>query len=344
MKGSVIALDEIGGRKAAARVVDGKLDDLLVDPADDAPRPGAIFRAICDRPVKGQGGMFVRLPGGSGFLRGARGLKPGLALLVQVTGWAEDGKAVPVTERVLFKSRYAIVTPGAPGVNVSRRIRDEEARVRLKEIALEVMGEASDVGLILRSEAEGAGDDAIAEDIAAMRDLAQAVLADAEGREPELLVDGPDAHELAWRDWPAPDVLAEEPGSFARHGADELIEALGHARVPLSGGAFAFIEPTRALVAVDVNTGGDSSPAAGLKANIALARDLPRQLRCRGLGGQIVVDFAPMPKKERLGLEQVLRAAFKADPVETALAGWTPLGLYELQRKRERRPFAGGET
>jgi len=344
MKGSVIALDEIAGRKAAARLVDGKLDDVLVDPADDTPRPGAIFRAICDRPVKGQGGMFVRLPGGSGFLRGARGLKPGQALLVQVTGWAEEGKAVPVTDRVLFKSRYAIVTPGAPGVNVSRRIRDEEARVRLKEIAFAAIGAAGETGLILRSEAEAGTDAAIAGDIATLNDLAQAVLGDAEGRDPELLVDGPDAHELAWRDWPTPDILADAPGSFAEHGIDEMIADLRGPRVPLAGGAFAFVEPTRALVAVDVNTGPDSSPAAGLKANIALARDLPRQLRCRGLGGQVVVDFAPMPKKERRGLEQVLRAAFKADTVETALAGWTPLGLYELQRKRERRPLGGGET
>ena len=340
MKGSVIALDEIAGRRAAARLVDGRLDDLLIDPADDAPRPGAILRAICDRPVKGQGGMFVRLPDGSGFLRGARGLKPGQAVLVQVTGWAEDGKAVPVTERVLFKSRYAIVTPGAPGVNVSRRIRDEEARVRLKEIAAEVLGDEA-VGLILRSEAAEGSDEAVAGDIAAMRDLAGAVLGDAEGREPELLVEGPDAHELAWRDWPAPDLLADASGSFAAHGIDALIDALRGPRVALPGGAFAYVEPTRALVAIDVNTGPDSSPAAGLKANIAAARDLPRQLRCRGLGGQIVVDFAPMPKKDRAALEQVLRAAFRADPVETALAGWTPLGLYELQRKRERRPLAG---
>ncbi|MCB1354986.1 MAG: ribonuclease E/G [Maritimibacter sp.] len=343
MKGSVIALDEIAGRRAAARLVDGRLDDLLIDPADDAPRPGAILRAICDRPVKGQGGMFVRLPDGSGFLRGARGLKPGQAVLVQVTGWAEDGKAVPVTERVLFKSRYAIVTPGAPGVNVSRRIRDEEARVRLKEIAAEVLGDEA-VGLILRSEAAEGSDEAVAGDIAAMRDLAGAVLGDAEGREPELLVEGPDAHELAWRDWPAPDLLADASGSFAAHGIDALIDALRGPRVGLAGGAVAYVEPTRALVAVDVNTGPDSSPAAGLKANIALARDLPRQLRCRGLGGQIVVDFAPMPKKDRATLEQVLRAAFKTDAIETALAGWTPLGLYELQRKRERRPLGGQQT
>jgi ribonuclease G len=91
-----------------------------------------------------------------------------------------------------------------------------------------------------------------------------------------------------------------------------------------------------------VNTGPDGSPAAGLKANLALARDLPRQLRLRGLGGQVTLDLAPMPKKERLAFEGHLRAAFRTDPIETALAGWTPLGHYELQRKRERLPLAPG--
>jgi len=342
MKGSVIALDEIAGRKAAARLVDGQLDDLLIDPAPDdpAPRPGAIYRAICDRSVKGQGGMFLRLPEGSGYLRQAQALKPGTALLVQVTGWAEDGKAVPLTAKVLFKSRYAIVTPGAPGINLSRRIHDDEERVRLLEIAHEAMGEAGETGLILRSEAAEGGDAAVADDIAAMRDLARAVLDDAEGRTPELLVDGPDAHLLAWRDWPAPDQLDDAPGSFARHGVDEMIAAMRATFVPLSGGAFAHIEPTRALVAVDVNTGDDTTPAAGLKANIALARALPRLLRCKGLGGQITLDLAPLPKKDRRGFEQALRAAFRGDPIETALAGWTPLGHFELQRKRERRPLA----
>lgn len=342
MKGSVVALDEIAGRKAAARLVDGQLDDLLIDPHPDdlTPRPGAIYRAICDRPVKGQGGMFVRLPEGSGFLRGVTGLRPGQPVLVQVTGWPEAGKATPLTDRVLFKSRFVIVTPEAPGINVSRRIRDEALRERLLEIAHEAMGEGGTTGIILRSEAAEADAAAVADDIAAMRDLAAAVLGDAAGERPELLVEGPDAHTLAWRDWPVPDHLDDQPGSFRTHGVDEMISAMLNADVPLSGGFLAFIEQTRALVAVDVNTGGDTSPAAGLKANIALARDLPRQLRCRGLGGQVVIDFAPMPKKDRRQLEGVLKAAFRADPVNTALAGWTALGNFELQRKRERRPLA----
>ena len=70
MKGRVIHLDEIAGRPAAALVVDGQLEDLLIDPPDDLPLPGAIYRAVADRPMKGQGGMFVKLPdGATGFLR-----------------------------------------------------------------------------------------------------------------------------------------------------------------------------------------------------------------------------------------------------------------------------------
>ena len=100
------------------------------------------------------------------------------------------------------------------------------------------------------------------------------------------------------------------------------------------------MEPTRALVAVDVNTGSDTSLAAGVKANMACARALPRALRCLGLGGQIVIDAAPMPKKDRRAFESALRAAFKSDPEETTLVGWTTLGHFELQRKRARLPLS----
>ena len=90
-----------------------------------------------------------------------------------------------------------------------------------------------------------------------------------------------------------------------------------------------------------MNTGPDTSPAAGLKANLALVRDLPRQLRLRGLGGQITLDLAPMPKKDRQVVEDALRAALRRDEVETTLAGWTPLGHFELQRQHARPPLAG---
>ncbi|KUF10393.1 ribonuclease E/G [Pseudoponticoccus marisrubri] len=336
MKGRQIALDRWQGQEAAALLVDGRLEDLLVDA--DLPRLGSIYRATADRPMKGQGGLFLSTPDGPVFLRQVKGIKPGERLLVQVTGHAEPGKAVPVTQRLLFKSRYAIVTPGAPGLNVSRQIRDEAARDALLELAHEAQAEMplpEGAGLILRSSCFEADPSEVAEDILAMTGLARQVLADSEGA-PELLVEGDGPHALAWREWVAPAALDAEPGSFERHGVTEALEALSSPRVPLPGSASMMVEVTSALVAVDVNTGGDTSPAAGLKANIAALRDLPRQLRLRGLGGQIVIDPAPCPKKDRRQLEQVLKAELKRDPVETIFAGWTTLGLIELQRKRDR--------
>lgn len=336
MKGRSIVLDHLGDLEAAALIVDGQLEDLLIDA--EAPRPGTIYRAIADRPVKGQGGMFLKTPDGPAFLRQIKGLAPGQAILVQVSGYAEPGKALPVTQKLLFKSRYGIVTPGAPGINISRSIKDESERDRLLEIAHDTLDGAS-VGLILRSSCAGAPDDEIAQDVSNMADLATRVLEDSSS-EMELLSEGDGPHVLAWRDWVAPADIVTEPGGFEDHGVLDALEGLRAAHVSLGAGASCYVEPTRALVAVDVNTGTDASLAAGIKANMACAKALPRALRLRGLGGQIVLDLAPMPKKDRRAFETALRQSFRTDDVETALVGWTPLGHYELQRKRARLPLS----
>ena len=335
MKGRTIVLDHIQGREAAALMVDGVLDDFLI--AGDAPPPGTIYRARADRPVKGQGGMFLTTPDGPAFLRQIKGLAPGAMLLAQVSGYAESGKAIPVTNRILFKSRYAIVTPDAPGLNISRSIHDEEERDRLLEIAHEQTGDSSH-GLILRSCCGDADAEAIAEDIAAMRIKAEQVLNDP-GDQPETLSEGDGPHVLARRDWTDPAEVVTAPGGFEDHGVLDALDTARGISEPLPNGAYLYIQPTRALVAIDVNTGADSSMAAGSRANFACAKALPRALRVRGLGGQITLDLAPMPRKDRRGFKAALRAALKSDPDETILAGWTPLGHFELQRKRGRIPL-----
>ena len=334
MKGRIIALGELNGNEAAALLVDGRLDDLLLE--TDAPAPGTIYRATAGRPIKGQGGMFVNTPDGTGFLRQVKGLAPGDTLLVQVTGFAEPGKAMPVTQKLLFKSRYAIITPSAPGINISRAIKDDDLRDKPCWKSPMKRWQATTMGLILRSSCADADADDIAQDIAQMRDLATAVTGDAIGTEPEKLLDGDGPHTLAWREWVEPADVNSDATSFADLGVLDQIDMLRDVKVPLPGGASIYVEPTRALTAVDVNTGADTSPAAGLKANLAAARELPRQLRLRGIGGQITLDLAPMNKKDRRQFETTLRAAFRADQVETALVGWTPLGHFELQRKRDR--------
>lgn len=340
MKGRQIVLGRVFDRDAAALMIDGRLEDIIIDPTGLTPlAPGAICRAKVDRLVKGQGGVFLKLPQGArGFLRDRSGVTEGQSLLVQISGCAEDGKAIPVSSRLNFRGRTVIVTPGNPGVNVSRRIRDEALRdslVKIGEQALAAGGEPA--GIVFRSVTAITPVEEITDELTQLLALCRAVQSDHAGG-PELLVDAPDPATHAWQDWadPAPDAIEDAPQAFETTGAADAVRACLSTRLTLGAGAWAEIEPLRALVAIDVNTGSDHSPAAGLKANIALARDLSRQLRLRGLGGQIVIDFAPMPKRERGTIEQILRAAFRGETAETVLIGWTAMGLFEISRKRDR--------
>ncbi|MBP7242076.1 ribonuclease E/G [Amaricoccus sp.] len=344
MKGRQILVEPRGdGGAAAALIVDGRLDDLLIDlPAGDArPRPAAIHRAVAGRPMKGIGGMMVDLGGGAtGFLRGAKLPAPGSRLLVQVASWAEPGKAPPVTTRVLLKGRLAILTPGAPGVNVSKAIEDGAALGAIAAAAME--GAPEGWGLIVRSLAATARPGDLAAEIGGLRARLARIEAAAGAPGGACLEAAPGAAALARRDWPraADDPVETHPEALARAGVWEEAAALLAPDVALPGGGSLAVEATRALVAVDVNTGGDGAPAAAIAANIAAARELPRQLRLRGLGGQVVVDFAPLAKPDRGRIEQALKAALRRDGIETTIAGWTPLGHLELNRKRARPPLA----
>ncbi len=343
MKGRQILIEPLPtGGHAAALMVDGVLEDLLIDPPDGTavPRVGEIHLAVAGRPIKGIGGTMVDLGGGlTGFLRTPRPPASGTRLPVQVAGAAEAGKAPPVTDRIRLKGRLAILTPDRPGFNVSRSIRDPERRSALEAIARSAMsGAEPDLGLILRSAAEEADDDAIADEAASLRRTWDA--AATAGRDaPKLLVPAPGASETAWREWKRRDVpVISNARALADQDVWEAVEALRRPFVPLGDGGL-YIEPTRALVAVDVNTGADTSPAAALKANLAAMRELPRQLRLRGLGGQIVVDMAPLAKARRKMVEEALAGALRRDGAEMSVAGWTPLGHLELNRRRDRPPL-----
>lgn len=336
MKGRLALLD--GDR--AALLVDGRLMDLLTMPPDDdpIPRPESIYRGIVERPLKGMGGAIIKLTDGQkGFLKEAKGLAPGSVILVQVATYCEAGKASPVSKRILFKSRYSIVTPAALGINIARSIRNDEERVRLMDIADEAM-KGEEHGLIVRSSAMDVDNEIISNDINRLLEVVRAVYSDQIGSTATLLVDAPTIAELAWRDWPDVDHVIEEAGCFADYGILEAIDAVLTSRVDLPSGWIS-IEPTAALIAIDVNTGGDNSPSAALKTNLAATKEISRQLKLRGLGGQITVDFAPCNKRDRVQVENALKSALKRDGVDTIIAGWTPLGNMELQRKRERYPL-----
>ena len=332
MKGKQVVLGHIGDAKVAALLVDGKLQDVLVEDIKRLPL-GTILRAVVDRPVKGIGGVMLRFPNGTGFLKKAKGLAPGQTITVQTSGFAEAGKADPVTQRFIFKSRYAIVTPDQPGLNISRQIRADDLRDDLTMLAKSAM-EGSQMGLIIRSSAAVASIDEVAEDIQAMRTSAEAISAEV-GLEPEVLLEGDNPHVQAWREWSDVTDILTGHNDLEASGALDQIEGAQGAWVALGSGGM-FVEQTRAMATVDINTGADLSPAAALKVNLAAVQDLPRQLRLRGYSGQISIDFAPMTNRDRKPIEVALRAALRMCPVATEFVGWTPLGHGELKRKRER--------
>lgn len=353
MKGRVIAVARPDERPfAAALLVDGRLEDLVLAPKHGEAKfdPGQNVTVTVTRKLP-KAGAFCRIEGGGeGFLRDARQLTEGETLTAQVQSLPEAGKAVTLTTRLLTKGPRVILSPGAPGINVSKKIGNPKERDRLEAAARAALkGQPESLGAIIRTSAKGASSAEMAHEIAAL--LKNAATAEAVAlREwmtpPPDRIFAPKELASAWLSAPgglygdeaALGALEADPAAFDSFGIWDEIDRFRSPEVAL-GDASMVIEPTRALVAVDVNTGADFSPAAGLRTNLAVARDLPRQLRLRGLGGKVLVDFAPMPKTQRRTLEEALGKAFRADPIETALVGWTSLGLYEIQRKRERWPL-----
>ena len=140
-KGRIVVLDQVNDKPAAALLVNGQLQDLLIEKAGKSPQPEAIYRARAGLPMKGQNGLILDLGHGQkGFLRNAKGIPQGTHMTVQVTTHAEPGKAAPVVNKLIFKSRYCIITPDAPGLNIARSIKDDDERERLLEIVHNVFG------------------------------------------------------------------------------------------------------------------------------------------------------------------------------------------------------------
>ena len=122
------------------------------------------------------------------------------------------------------------------------------------------------------------------------------------------------------------------------------IEALGDPAVALPGGLRATIQPTAALVAIDVDGAGSSAGRQGkaqaqFAANHAAIGPLLHQLRLRNLSGAILIDLAGLPSRKRPALRPEIEAALALDPLGPRLLGFTALGLLEILRPRERPPL-----
>ncbi|MDG2474211.1 MAG: ribonuclease E/G [Paracoccaceae bacterium] len=345
MSDLTLLIEEYGAGHAVAALENGRLIDFLIDSLEqkDWSMVGSIMTAKLHDPLKGVNGTFVTLPNNKkGFLRGAHDFPKHSVVPVYVGVQAEPYKAQPVTTKLLLKGRYVILTPDSPGVNISREIRSEDKRNTIFNGLLKMSDKLpTKCGLIVRSQAINIDiEDIIKEtnEKIAQYDL---ILKDDRSKL-RIIIDPIKARERAILDWSLNEsnLIIEEESCFDVFSVWEQVSEFLKTRVELANGGFIMIESTSALVAVDVNTGADVSYAGALKTNLLTMRELPRQLEIRGLGGKIVVELAPLSKKDRLKVEIELKMALEKYKSQCAIVGWTKLGNLELQKKRHKQSIS----
>lgn len=156
--------------------------------------------------------------------------------------------------------------------------------------------------------------------------------------------DGEAPHLMDRHECDAELVLAKPADAAMRAKLDALIDDALARAAPIPGGGVLSIEPTAALIAIDVDSGarqGSPDPDRfALELNVAAALEAARQIRLRSLGGVIAIDFVNMrAKSHRRTLEEAVRAAFAGDPWLVQFGGLSQFGVFELSRAQLRRPL-----
>ncbi|MES2092258.1 MAG: Rne/Rng family ribonuclease [Actinomycetota bacterium] len=296
-------------------------------------------------------------------------LKPGDKVLVQVTKDPVGHKGARLTSQVSLPGRYLVYVPNGSMNGISRKLPDTE-RARLKKILKEVLPE--NVGVIVRTAAEGATDEQLTLDVNRLTAQWAAISAALESvqapallhSEPDLLVKivrdvfNEDFHELviegedakatitSYLSQVAPDLVdrlqtySGTVDSFDQYRITEQIEKALDRKVWLPSGGSLVIDRTEAMTVVDVNTGkfvgsGGNLEETVTKNNLEAAEEIVRQLRLRDIGGIIVVDFIDMVLESNRDL--VLRRLVEClsrDRTKHQVAEVTSLGLVQMTRKK----------
>ena len=345
MSDFTILVEEYGTGHAVAAIKNGMLIDFLIDPKDknESSLVGSIVTVKLNAVKKGINGTFVTLPGEKkGFLKGRHNLQAHSILPVYIGVTNDAYKAQPVSRQLFLKGRYVILTPDRPGINLSRKISSEDIRNNIQDALSKFeFSFLNKLGLIVRSQAAHVTIIDLIKEVEEKMAQYNLIIED-NLSEPRTIIPPLKARDFAMLEWNyvEPYSYIEEESCFDRFSIWEQLYGFLRSRVDLQNGGFVIIEPTSALIAVDINTGSDVSYAGALKTNLFAMKELPRQLEVRGLGGKIIVEFAPLFKSDRIKIEAELQKALKKYKTQCILVGWTKLGNLELQKKRDKKPIA----
>ncbi len=298
-------------------------------------------------------------------------LRDGQEVVVQVVKDPIGSKGARLTTQVSIPSRYLVLLPQSRQIGVSARIEDEAERARLKTLIGELSAQHGGYGYIVRTNAEGQPAEALAEDIAYLSRVWNAV--ERRGREApvqtciyeDLSLPLRSVRDLIRKDVDKVKVDSKETYAqlqafvakympvlaekielytgdrpiFDLYGVEDEIGRALDKEVPLKSGGYLVIDQTEAMTTVDVNTGSflgqRNLEETVYRTNLEAAQAVARQLRLRNLGGIIIIDFIDMNDAEHK--RQVLRTLEKSlakDHAKTTVYDFSPLGLVEMTRKR----------
>jgi ribonuclease E len=313
----------------------------------------------------------VRLKRGAGAITEL--LSPQQKILIQVMKEPTGNKGPRLTGNISLPGRYLVLMPFGRGVNLSRRIRNENERNRLR--ALGILVKPAGMGLLLRTEAENVSEELIIEDLEALQKQWESIQQQASStRAPALLGRDEDFIQRVLRDVYSADVNRivvdsalglkrikqqllswnagrlpvgllidhhnASPGILEYFRVNAAIREALKPRVDLPSGGYIVIERTEALTVIDVNSGSFTRSATAretvLWTNSEAATEIARQLRLRNIAGVIIVDFIDMDsRRDQLQVLEQFNKSLKADKARPQIAQLSELGLVELTRKRQ---------
>lgn len=306
-------------------------------------------------------------------------IKKGQILLVQVTKEERGNKGASFTTFISLAGKYCVLMPNKPSQNgVSRKILDSEERKRLKDIIsqLTVGNNDSTASIIARTAAINHTTLEIKRDYdylarlwnkireVTLQSTAPCFIHQEDGiiqktirdmldhNVKELIVQGSEAYQNAIKF--IKDILPSEINKvkeyknktpiFTKFSIEEQLAKLYQPIVSLPSGAYIVINPTEALISIDVNSGKATSERnieeTALKTNLEAAREIARQVRLRGLSGLLVIDFIDMYEaRNRKIIERSIKEFFARDRARIQLTNISPFGLLEMSRQRLRPSF-----
>ena len=299
-------------------------------------------------------------------------LRRGDEVLVQVIKEGIGTKGPTLSTYISIPGRYLVLMPALGRVGVSRKIEDDEARRKLRDVMLE-LNPPKGLGFIVRTAGVDRTKKELSRDLAYLLRLWKVIVRRIKkhagpvgiyeesdmiirtirdvftGDVDAIYIDEPTACERAkeFLQIVMPRYVnrlklyeGKEP-LFHKYGLDDEIGRIHQREVSLRQGGGIVIDQTEALVAIDVNSGNfradNNAEETAYQLNLTAAKEIARQLRLRDLGGVIVNDFIDMRKeRHRRGVERALRDAMKRDRARTKILRTSPFGLIEMTRQRIR--------